>query len=131
MVLRDPLALVIDVPKNALSVRVAPLGKGAPQSERRCIVALLVGGYGLVVGIKFSSSGSNGGILKRPSGHRASEADGKDESGDGCLDDAVHPTGPLYRHRNQAYGVDSIFFITSSICWVWIIESLGIFSGTI
>ena len=62
-----------------MSSGVALLGKGTHQSQRRRVVALLVGGNG---------------ILKRPSGYRASKADGKDESSDGCLEGAVHPIGP-------------------------------------
>jgi TPR repeat protein len=33
-------------------------------------------------------------ILKRPSGHRASKANGKHESGDGCFEGTVHPHRP-------------------------------------
>jgi hypothetical protein len=67
-------------PEGELSMGVAVLGKWTRQSQRRRVVAPNVGGKG---------------ILQWPCGNRASKANGKHESGDGCLEGAVHPDNPL------------------------------------
>src|SRR5262245_30476349 len=68
------------VPKRGLSGAITLVGKRTEESHR-----------GVIVPARCSSRS----ILKWPSGHRASKADGKHESGDGCLEGAFHPRCPL------------------------------------
>jgi hypothetical protein len=82
IVLRNALAAVVHEPENVLSVGVVLVGKGTDQSQGRRVVTPLVGGNG------------RSDILSWPSGYRVSKADGKHESGDGCLEGAVHPDNP-------------------------------------
>jgi hypothetical protein len=57
-------------------IGVAMLGNRTHQSQRRRVVALHVGGIG---------------IINRPSAYRDSKANGNDEGGDDCREGAVSP----------------------------------------